>query len=228
MMHRPAVRFVAIAALLAIAGCPDDGAESATTSVATAASASSAAESAESVAEPAASSASKGGAKSPQAAFEKLKASANGRDYRSLFQVLTTPSQDKMLVGVLIGSGLSLVPVGTKARPGKKKELDAIFDKHGVKDSAKPTGISDPMKMMEQMSKELAEVKDRAGLFDDLMKYLERSNLGQKHYEVVSLENLKQNGKRATGTVVMKGHPKRPVEFHEIDGLWYVYLTKWG
>ncbi len=171
-----------------------------------------------------------GGAKTPQAAFEILKKSANGRDYKTLFNILTVESQDQMLIGALIGSGLALVPVGTKPRAGKKKELDAIFAKHGVKNGGKPkgglAGMANPEKMMKDMAKDLAGIKDRAGLFNDLILFLEKSALSQRRLEVVSLTGLKVKGDRATGTLVLKGKTV-PAEFRRVDGLWYVHLKKW-
>lgn len=171
--------------------------------------------------------AAKGGGETPEAAFALLKKGANGRDYRTFFSVLTTESQDKMLAGMIVGATITLAPIGTKANPDKKKELDAIFSKHGLGDDVGKGAAGNPVGLMQAMSAKLAQVKDRAGLFVDLFGYLEKNKLAEKRFEVVSLQGLKVSGDTAAGTAIMKGRTPRPVKFRKVDDLWYVHIEKW-
>ena len=171
--------------------------------------------------------AAKGGGKTPELAFELLKKGVNDRDYRTFFSVLTSESQDKMLVGMLVGAVITLAPIGTKANPNKKKELDAILKKHGLDENIGKGAVSNPASAMQAISAKLAKVTDRPGLFADLLGYLEKNKLGEKRYKVVSLQGLKVTGDSGAGTAIMQGRTPRPIKFRKVDRLWYVHVEQW-
>ncbi len=216
--------------LLALLACKrgESKAEGASSSVAPSAAAASAEPTAASPAAPK----DVQGAESPKKAFEQLKKGALGRDYRLFFNALHTESQNGMLVGVLLGSAITLAPIGTKPNPNKKKELDAIFKKHGLEDGPPQIAPGPPEKMSEQIDTALAGVKDRAGLFHDLMLFLEKNSLSEKRVTALALENLKEpGGDTATGKVVMtfeNGKTQRkPVEFRKANERWTILIKKW-
>ncbi len=172
------------------------------------------------------------GAESPEKAYEQLKRGALARDYRAFFNVLHVESQNMMLAGQMIGAAITLAPIGTKPNPDKKKELDEIFAKHGVKDDGSPVKPGPPEQMMAEVGKKLEGVEDRPGLFHDLMLFLEKNSLQEKRVNAMSLEGLKEQGTdKATATSVNtfeNGKVERqPIEFRRQDERWTIFITKW-
>ena len=218
-------------ALLSIAcllqGCPDDDAPIKPDKPGT--SSSSEAASSESSDKP--KKAGKGGAKSPKAAFAKVKKAASNEDWEGLFVMLTKEPQNKMLAGMLLGAAITTAPIGTKANPGKKDKLEAILKKHGVSDMKSGSKGGNPKDLMSEMAAKLDGVKDRPGLFSDLMKFLEENSLRQDRHEVISMDNLKEDGDKATATIVLKNQAgktiKENVELHRVDGRWYFHILEW-
>ena len=136
-----------------------------------------------------------------------------------------------MLTGQLVGAAITLAPIGTKPNPDKKQELDAIFAKHGLDATPAASGPAAGAKLMAEMTSRLEKVKDRAGLFDDLMKYLEKNGLSMQRETVLSMEGLKVVADKGTASVLVKGTSgqteKRPIELHKVNGRWYVHISEW-
>jgi hypothetical protein len=161
-----------------------------------------------------------GGGSTPEAAFDKFKASIQKKDYETAMAQTTPDSQDMMLAGmVMVASFAAMDP--TNADAGK--DVKAILDKHGIKDSG-PMGAAPP-----EGKSPFAEVKNKPACIGELMTLLEKKGSGgpspATQLAEAKLEGVKVSGDTAEGTVKVKkdsGEESQPAKFKKVGDVWLI------
>lgn len=167
------------------------------------------------------------GGKTPQDTFTKLKAAQEKKDHKAMASCLTSATLDKMNLGLTLVAGFATMGKDFKPDPAKEKELDAIFAKHGLKDLKK-------QKSKEDAEKTMASIKDKPGLYADLITFIEKnSKKGSFNMpEFVELKDVKVEGETATGKLVSKRKGKdgkdetktEDVTFKNVNGEWLMHI----
>lgn len=162
-----------------------------------------------------------------------MKQAADSNDHKALFALMTREPQDRMLSGMLIASAITVAPIGAKKAAGKKERLEGILQKHGLDNQPPVKATGSPEQVLQQMSKKLEAVQDRAQLFEDLMRYLDEAEIAVYRHRAVSLEQLEKNGDEASATLVVKskqtGATKtQRVRLTKIDGGWFFSELDWS
>jgi hypothetical protein len=169
-----------------------------------------------------------GGASTPEGVFENFKTAMKNKDYKSGYAQMTPDSQDMMLGGLAIS-----MTMGPNADPAKAAEAQKVADKYGVKkiDVTKLQPGQDPASLVKES---VADVKDKAACFADMMTWMENNAAGKDRaekmeaYSRAELTDLKIEGDIANGMVKLKRNGQEnsnPMSFKKIGGNWYIDLV---
>ncbi len=166
-----------------------------------------------------------GGATSPEGVFENFKAAMKSKDYKGGFAQMTPDSQDVMMGGLAMNMYFGV-------DPAKAEDARKVVEKCGIK-KPDPTKLQgqDPRMAMKAL---VADVKDRAGCFAEMMAWMESNAAGKDRaekmdaYSHAELSGVKAEGDSATGTVKVKlGSEEQTSQmaFKKIGGTWYIDLV---
>lgn len=165
---------------------------------------------------------SSAGGESPDSVFAKSMAAAKDKDMKTFASCLTPESQTMFATQFVLMGGML-----TAMKEEGKADFEAILKKHGLE---KPPAEGSSENVEGTMKKAIEGVKDRPQLVSDLAGWMQKyGGEGSDMKADGTLKDVKIEGDKATGTVVTKksdGSDKtEPVEFHRIDGKWYLHLT---
>ena len=168
-----------------------------------------------------------GGSSTPEGVFEKAKSAAKSKDWRTVYSCFNPQESDLFLFGMLMGASFS-----TMSDKDVAKELESIQTKHGLKEhpDMKSMGGSDPSNRNDMAKEAVKDVKDKPGLFDDLMRFMEKQGKGGAAFESkfvdVTLKDVKITGETATGQIVVADGKSRPTAFVRHEGAWYLSMER--
>lgn len=183
------------------------------------------------------------GGDSPEAAFSNFKSAVGNNDWKTATQQMTVESQDGLASMMLMVAPFSMMMDPENAE-AKQKSFEALLAKHGIEEpktdenaenksaDAAPQNPTDAGKDMKDM---LANVKDKPALIGDLMAWVDKNSKGGDKMmvgiETSELKDVKIDGQKATGTLVMTKDGEtsnEPIEFRQVDGKWYIHLPMEG
>jgi hypothetical protein len=169
----------------------------------------------------------------PQAVFDAAKAAAKKGDYRT-FHALLTPESGDVVAGSLVFAGMVMKAAANLDKDADLiRKIDATFAKHGltmaVLDKIKPERpIKGFGKELTAAAKKFARpIKDKGGFVQDMVTVLKMAN----PFGTATLEAVKIDGDKATGTIVVKQGKKErrePIVFKKIDGGWRIEMPEGG
>lgn len=180
----------------------------------------------------------KGGAATPQAAFEKMQAAAKEKRWKDMYGTMTPQTQERMIGSMIMVPmmiwGMQEAFAGDdaekkKAAQDKLKAFSDTLKTHGIDLDEKKEGDKPNVQNPDEMFKELLKnVKDRPALFEFVMKTLDELPDAKSNPMVDGkLEDLKESGDSATATVKTKQdetETSTAIEFKKIDGGWFVHM----
>jgi hypothetical protein len=162
-----------------------------------------------------------GGGASPQATFDKFTSAMQKKDYETGMSQLTPESQDMMLAMMaMVASFSSMDPTN----PDAGKEVKAIMEKHGIKDTGGPMAPA-----AADGKSPFADVKNKPACIGELMVFLEKGGKGgpspAAQLATARLEDVKVTGDTAEGKIkVKKGDADQtePAKFKKIGDVWLI------
>jgi hypothetical protein len=142
---------------------------------------------------------------SPEAVFGAAKKAAQSKDYRGLFNCMDPDKSDQLVLGSVM-----IVGFATMNNKSAEAEVEAVMKKHNV---AKDGGEA-----------AIKNVKDKPGLFADLMSIVEKHSKESAANMKVDgdLKDVKIDGDTAKGDLVKSDGSKTPMTFVRKNGRWYL------
>lgn len=163
----------------------------------------------------------KGGGSTPEAAYNNAKQAVQDKNWRGLYNACDPEAVEVLILGSMMGAGFA-----TMSNKDAKAELDEITKKHGLPENKAPMGGGD----MKAAAKEaLKDVKDKPGLFADLMAFMEKhmkDQGGMKNEMTGDIKDVKIEGETAKGTVTRADGKSSEIRFVRRNGLWYLSMDR--
>ncbi|MBI4613319.1 MAG: hypothetical protein HY720_06880 [Planctomycetes bacterium] len=169
-----------------------------------------------------------GGAATPQGCFDEIQKARKANDIAGFFALLTPDSRKKTLADLYM-----VAWVGARMDEGSKRKWEAVLEKHGAKDvEGMPRGMEAMAKAAEAA---VAGVKDLGALAADIDRFVKETGKSSDGMNLSedsggTMTDLVVGEKKATAKWISKNEAgltrEEPVEFHEIDGRWFLQLGK--
>jgi Fe-S-cluster formation regulator IscX/YfhJ len=171
---------------------------------------------------------SRGGAPTPEAAFETFKASQAKGDYRTAFSQMTPDCLEISLGNSVIWVAL----MKDWLDPSKVAEVEKIFNKYDVK-------TVDPKKLnfthlQDTIKASVGDVKDKTACIAEVLTWIDKNcppqnrQEGLEQFAGATLVGVRIEGDRASGAMryIEAQYEKMiPVRFERIGGRWFMDLT---
>jgi hypothetical protein len=175
----------------------------------------------------------------PQKVFDAATAAAKKGDMKAFFALLDPDSVNQLTAGMAV-SATFVRGLADLDKTGKTKEalkpLEKVMDKHGLTaEATKKLKPIKPEKDLQKLAKEakplLELIKDKPGFISDVLPVFEKltkkgdGDDGFKAMGSAKLKDVKVDGDKATGTVVMKKGDEdksEPIKFVKVGKGWRI------
>ena len=161
------------------------------------------------------------GGSSPEDVFAKFKKATENDDYKGAFNCLEESTQNGMVAGMVIMSGFMVM-----GDDDAKKKMDEVMKKHKLNDldEKEMEKFKDDQKAA--MDFVASKVKDKAQFFADVMSVASKAkNAGDNSFAIKGeLKDVKTDGDKATGKIVVKDGKEEPISFVKVDGRWLIKM----